>query len=215
MVNPASVFSWFTRHARMILVAVVIVLLPVILAGRTPAHQTPLSAPPAYSAVRLPENYRQTFVHYATVDRRDNVTRDLYINPEALANAHLNSTLPNGTIIVIEGYSAQIGADGQPLRDADGHFIQGDPLPMVHVIEKRGNWSAGDFVGENRTGNWNFGSFRYDGTGYFDEIMSRCFDCHNSAGHTDFLYSFAALQQFMTSGTVQYAYCDLSGRPPC
>ncbi len=218
MLNLPAVASWFARRMRFLLVGGAILLLPLLLATLTPARQAtlpPATDPPPYSAVRLPENYRETFIHYATVDRRDQITRDIYISPDALVGYRPNRSLPDGTVVVIEGYYAQTDADGQPLRDDDGHFVRGEPLEMVHVAEKRTNWSPGDFVGAARSGNWNFGSFQYDTGAYFDEIMSRCFDCHNSMDSTDFLYTFADVSRFAQNGLVRYSFCDLSGRSPC
>ena len=212
------IIPWLSRHARAMLVIGAILLLPLLLATLTPARQAtlpPATNPPPYSAVRLPENYRETFIHYATVDRRDQITRDIYISPDALADYRPNRPLPDGTIIVIEGYYAAEDSNGQPLRDEDGHFVRGEPLEMVHVAEKRANWGPGDFVGAARSGNWNFGSFQYGTGAYFDEIMSRCFDCHNSMDNTDFLYTFADVSRFAQTSLVRYSFCDLSGRSPC
>ncbi|MCB9453899.1 MAG: cytochrome P460 family protein [Anaerolineaceae bacterium] len=219
MLNLSPLTSWLARYARFLLLGGVIVLLPLLLVALSPTKEavTPSTpaTPPAYSSVRLPENYHDTFVRYVRVDHRDQIIRDIFINPEVLPDVRPNRALPDGTVIVIEGYHAQTDANGEPLRDDGGRFVRGEPIDMIHVAEKRSNWQPTDFVGDDRSGNWNFASFDSITHQPFDEIMSRCFDCHNSTANTDFMYTFRDLSTFALTEDVQYVYCNLSGRSPC
>jgi hypothetical protein len=170
------------------------------------------------SGVSLPANYRSTFVHYATVDRIDNVIRDLYINPETADNfkhGGLGYALPDRTIIVIEAYAAKLDADKKPLHDADGHLIKDAPLPMVHVAEKRSDWQASDFVSVARAGQWNFGSFDFNTGAHYVEDLTACFNCHNATPETDFVYSYRLLALYAVRGGVQYSYCKEPDRIAC
>src|SRR5688572_5475452 len=107
----------------------------------------------AYSAVQLPDNYRENLAHYATVQRSDGTIRDIYATQTAVDRlATGRYTLPDGTIIVIEGYYAQTDSEGAYVTDADGHYVKGEPFEMIHVLEKRGNWQTADFAVENRIG---------------------------------------------------------------
>lgn len=169
-----------------------------------------------YSAVTLPVDYQARFVHYATVQRPDGTIRNLYINPESMSSL-MNSggfAPPVNTVIVIEGFYALKNADGNYVTDSAGHYVSGAPFEMIHVLEKRSNWGAGDFVDDNRVGQWNFGSFDAAG-GHYDENMSACFHCHNATSRTDFLYSALLLRQYARTEQTQFFLCDLPDRLAC
>ena len=171
---------------------------------------------PRYSSVRLPANYAEQFVQYATVQRIDGTIRHIYINPEAIEAIQNGSRrLPNHTVIVIEGFDALQDTAGKYVVNDLGQFETGAPFEMLHVLEKRDDWAAADFVSENRIGQWNFGSFDTDTGGYFDENMSACFHCHNATDRTDFLYSAPLLSRFIQTQQVQFLACNLPDRIAC
>jgi hypothetical protein len=171
------------------------------------------------SAVEYPAGYRETFVHYATVDRGDGFTRDLYISPAALDAYARTGTLPDDTVVVIEAYLAAVGPDGQYAVDAAGHYVKGEFQPGVHVMHKRADWTPDDFISEVRAGQWNFGSFDGRTGERFSEDTLRCINCHNAmpGGRDggDFLYSRALLDRYLRRALIQYMYCDLPDRIPC
>jgi hypothetical protein len=209
--------SPFWRRDKLIylLLSIFGVSMVVIAITITPTASAP-TEPAEYSGVRLPADYETRFIQYAAVQRPDGTSRRLYINPEAIDAIKNGSTqLPNNTIIVIDGYYAQSDTDGGYEVDPTGRYINGDEFEMLHVIEKRNNWSAADFVSENRVGNWNFGSFDTRTGGYYDENMSACFHCHNATSRTDFLYSLPLLRQYLTTQEIQFFVCDLPDRLAC
>jgi len=175
-----------------------------------------VSPTPPYSAVNFPSQYRTQFIQYATVQRPDGTIRNLYINPEAITFIKRGSAfLPDNTVIVIDGYYALKTSAHEYQFDGNGRYVNGDSFEMLHVIEKRDDWTPADFVGENRIGNWNFGSFDMATGGYFDENMSACFHCHNATSQTDFLYSASLLGRYLQTGEVQFFICDLPDRIAC
>ncbi|HEX2620556.1 MAG TPA: cytochrome P460 family protein [Phototrophicaceae bacterium] len=174
-----------------------------------------ISAPPVSHGVPFPANYKIDFVRYATVDHKDAVVRDLYISPTALEQVRAGYALPEGTIIVVEGYEAKRDADGQPMRDASGRFIKGEMKPEIHIAEKRSTWQAEDFESGQLSDDWNFGSYVASGE-HFDEPLTPCFNCHNTTERSDFIWSLPMLWRYQRSGgQVQYEYCNASGRSPC
>ncbi len=183
---------------------------------RTPPTPVPTDAPSGpVSAVPYPANYRDTFLQYVTVDRKDAVVRYIYVSPNAIASLQASRRIPDHTIIVVEAYDAQRDANGDPITDADGHFIAGDPLPMLHVAEKRSDWQAGDFPSAARSGQWNFASFQIDGSARFDEDLNACFNCHMATQGTDFIYTANLLAQYARSGQTLYSYCNQRRRITC
>ena len=161
----------------------------------------------------FPAAYRETFVHYARVDRIDGTVRDLYVSPGALDA--VSGPLPVDTTFVIEGYYAAVDEAGAYLTDEAGRFIIGEPFETLHIIQKRGDWTAADFPGQTRAGDWNFGSFRADTGQRFDEDLLACFNCHNASPRTDFIYSRPLLTNYRRTGLVQYFFCNVSARVAC
>jgi hypothetical protein len=182
----------------------------------TPSQAISETGFPLYSDVKLPQNYQTAFVHYATVQRSDGTSRNIYINPEAIEAIKAgNRLLPEHTVIVIEGFYARKDSNDTYLLDNNGRYENGDAFEMLHVLEKRYDWSESDFVSENRIGDWNFGSFNMLNGNFFDESMSACFHCHNATEHTDFLYSAPLLRDFIQTGQTQFLLCDLPDRIAC
>jgi hypothetical protein len=171
--------------------------------------------PPLTSEVSLPADYRQRFIHYATIDRADGITRDIYINPEAAAALRQDGRLPENAVIVIEAYQARKDENNRFHVDTNDHLIPDHPLEMVHVMEKRASWQSADFPTANRTGEWNFGSFHFETRERYDEDLGACFNCHNATNPTDFVYTNRLLQQYIMTGKPQYFRCNLSGRIAC
>lgn len=173
----------------------------VVIGKNAPEQQTKTSGVP------YPENYREIFIHYATIDRSDGTVRDLYINT-------LDSEV-QPAVIVVEAYYAQRDKNGVPMTDENGHFIKGEVFDRLHVMEKRADWQPDDFVSSARVGNWNFGSFDTQTGQPFDESLTACFHCHNPTQQTDFVYSLPLLNAFRRTSSIQYFYCDLPDRLAC
>lgn len=170
---------------------------------------------PSTQGVIYPANYRADFLHYVTVDRPDATVRDIYINPEAVEYLRRGNRLPDDTIIVVEAYHAEVDANGDPLLDELGRYIKAAPMAMVHVAQKRSHWAEADFPGAARAGAWNFGSFTFGAGTPFDEDLTACFNCHQAAPQTDFVYSGRQLTRFVMTDTTQYFFCELRRRTPC
>jgi hypothetical protein len=204
-------------HRRWLLLIILL-----IMAACTPTAQviTPTSIPvdPGVfpdSNVPYPADYRASFVRFLTVDRLDATVRDLYINPEALDELRLGRPLPENTIFVIEGYDAEVDKNGDPITGPDGHYIKAAPFEMLHVAQRRSNWTDADFPSVVRAGRWNFGSFDVNSGARFDEDLAACFNCHQAMANTDFLYSTEHLLTYLRSGEPQHLYCNLRQRVPC
>lgn len=195
-------------HQRLLLLIPLLLIL-------TACTDTQSRADTAAPGVPFPADYQAAFVHYARVDRADGTIRNLYISPHTLDALRRGQPLPQHTVIVIEGYHAQTGSDGAYTQDADGRYLPAEPFDVLHVIEKRPDWSPDDFGSVNRSGEWNFGSFANPGGAVSDENLTTCFNCHNGAPQADFIYSRFLLERYAQAGLVQYFYCELAGRIAC
>ncbi len=171
--------------------------------------------PQAAHGLQLPANYPEAYVQYATVDRVDGISRDLYINTEAADALRRGNPLPEGTTIILEAFQAQHDSEDTYLMTGDGHFQRAHPLEMLHVMQLRRDWQAEDFPTENRTGPWNFGSFDRETREPFAEDLGACFNCHNGTPETDFVYTLRELTRYTRTGETQYYYCNRTGRITC
>ena len=50
----------------------------------------------------------------------------LYAMPEALAAARKDQPMPSGTVFTVVRYAAQLDAQGNPIKGADGQFVKGE-----------------------------------------------------------------------------------------
>src|SRR5687768_14581281 len=102
--------------------------LVLIIAALTQQPAQSISIPPTYPPGRepmaLPENYRDTLIHFATIERSDAMSRNLYISLEALEAFKNGEPLPDYTRIVIEAFYAELDENGDPVRDENGRLIQ-------------------------------------------------------------------------------------------
>lgn len=192
-------------------------LLVLLIAAATsrPGEMTSAELPPNPTLMTLPADYRETFVLYAAVDRVDNVTRRLYIEPDALAQWMRGEPLPDGTQIIIEVYDVRQGITGTPLLDDERRFIPTQISGNIHMAEKRSTWELQDLATSSRVGDWNFASFdpvTFDST---SENVNDCFTCHDTAHPRDFVFSRPLLAEFIATGEVQHRYCSRPRRAAC
>jgi cytochrome P460 len=70
------------------------------------------------------------------------------VTPAAIEAVRKGQPIPSGTVITMVEYKAQLDAQGNPVKDADGHFVKGE-LNGYAVMEKRSGWGAEypDFCG--------------------------------------------------------------------
>lgn len=170
--------------------------------------------PTGREPIALSPNFRDELIHYMTVDRGDNITRNLYISPAAIDAVRAGEPIPDYTLIAIEAYNAAMDADGNVER-VDGHFVAGDILPEIHVAERRSTWHIEDLAASSHLGGWNLAAF--DSTLYQQTTttLNDCFSCHDAASRRQFVFSFPQLQAFANTNEVQYVYCRLPDRQIC
>lgn len=88
-------------------------------------------------------------------------------------------------------YKAQVDAQGNPVRDARGRFVKGEPLG-VNVMEKRAGWGA-EYPAELRNGEWEYAAFSVDGKLNEKANYRGCFQCHKPHERQDFVISLASV----------------------
>jgi hypothetical protein len=143
--------------------------------------------------VAFPENFGQG-VMYTIVDRADNKQyRELFVTPAAVEAAKKGEPLPSGTVITIVQYKAQLDAQDNPVKDANGRFVKGD-LIGYGVMEKRTGWGA-EYPPEVRNGEWEYQAFTADKKVNDKANLTACFQCHKPLpSGQDFVFSYDKLK---------------------
>ena len=147
---------------------------------------------PGPNKVAFPENWSKG-VMYATVDRPDTKQyREFYTTPDVIAAAKAGQPIPDGAVVVLAAYMAQVDAAGVPLKDANGRFMKGN-LTAVNVQQKKKGW--GDEIPASiRNGDWVYQSFSPDGKVNDKANLTACYQCHLPFAKDEFLTNFAKLK---------------------
>lgn len=163
------------------------------LLGITVAAVTMIVAFPLFAGperVGYPAGFEARFVLYNTVNRPDRKQiRFLYVSPEADEAAQPGKPLPHGTVLVMADHNAKLDADGNPVINADGRFIPEAGTIAIHVMEKRFGWGQ-EQPPDMRNGDWDYASFKPDGTLNTEIKTSGCFACHHNRPARDFTFTY-------------------------
>ncbi len=133
-------------------------------------------------------------VLYTTVDRHDvKQYRELYASSQAAVDAMKAGTpLPDGTVLTLVQYKAQVDGAGMPVKGPDGRFVKGDQI-AVAVMEKRAGFGT-EYPPELRNGDWEYAAFNPAGVLNEKANYKGCFECHKPHEKQDFVISLAALR---------------------
>src|SRR6266566_5435771 len=143
--------------------------------------------------IAFPANYKD-HVLYATLDRYDTKQyRELYGTPEAVRAAKEGKPIPSGSVLTLVQYKAQVDAQGNPVKDANGRFVKGD-LIGYGVMEKRTGWGA-EYPAETRNGEWEYQAFTAEKKVNEKANLTGCFQCHKPLpSGQDFVFSYEKMK---------------------
>lgn len=132
-------------------------------------------------------------VLYTVVDRYDvKQHRELYAStPAAVQAMKEGKPLPDGTVLTLVQYKAQLDAAGAPVKDAKGRFTKGDLIAFT-VMEKRQGWGS-EYPAELRNGEWEYAVFSPAGVLNEKANYKGCFECHKPFESTDYVISHTKL----------------------
>jgi hypothetical protein len=143
--------------------------------------------------IAFPNDYAKGVV-YKTEDRADNKqVREFFTSREAVEAVRKGTPLPSGTVIIVVRYAAQLDAEGNPAKDANGRFIKTNNILGYSVREKRSGWGA-EYAEEKRNGEWEYRVFRADKTANPDTNYDTCFGCHKSQASQEYMFTFDSLK---------------------
>lgn len=139
--------------------------------------------------VGLPAEYATRFrVLGGTVHDAQHGLTTVYANDVAAAVANTEAAhYPNGSVILMEFAEPQRDGEDQLQRDARGQPLKG---PIAHIDVMRRDAGFGEVYGASRAGEWEFASYRADGTTLIAPgSAAHCATCHLKAGaEKDFVF---------------------------
>src|ERR1700730_6311677 len=140
-------------------------------------------------AIVFPAEYAKGVV-YMTLDRPENKqVRDYMTNQAAVDAAKKGAPLPDGTMIIVVQYDAQLHAQGNAAKDANARLIKTSNILGYNEMEKRAGWGA-EYPESKRNGEWEYQAFRADKTANPNANLDGCFNCHKPQASNDFVYSY-------------------------
>lgn len=143
----------------------------------TPRPATPTPRPaPSEDRVGFPENYEKDYQLLFVFDRPDNRQVRVICGNEIAAARQPDEPFAYGSVLVMITYRAKLGADGQPMLDADGHYIR---EAVTGIFVQRKEPGFGEAYLEDRSGEWEYVAYRPNG----DTLIppgntNNCARCH-------------------------------------
>ena len=141
---------------------------------------------------------------YGVVDRYDTKQyRELYAKPEVVKAVREGKPIPDGAVLALAIFAAQVDDKGNPVKDASGRFLKGKPIGVT-VMEKRKGWGA-EYPAEMRNGEWEYAAFTADGkpNEKANAGFKNCFMCHKPHEKQDFVMSLASLSGTLPTGAAK------------
>src|SRR5688572_9653760 len=113
--------------------------------------------------VPFPKDYQSSFQEVRASNKTAQTKLGtIYINREAASITDLAKLpYPNGSTFVMEWAEPVKGANGELLLDANGNWKKGE-VTRVDVMRREKDF--GTVYGDKRAGEWEFASYRPDGT---------------------------------------------------
>jgi len=131
-------------------------------------------------------------VNYTTVDRADlKQVRELYAPPAVVEEARKGQPLPDGAVLTMLNFKAKVGADGQPVKGADGRHVK-DELIAHFVMQKQKGFGAAN-PAELRNGEWEYRAYKADKSVNAEANLKACYECHTKVDKKDYVFSLEKL----------------------
>ena len=145
------------------------------------------------SQIKFPQDYRNTFTNYLSLDRTQNDDQiiRLFANDKAMQGPDAEGKLPYGSVLVAEIYKAKKDADGAVVLSQLGRRIR-DKFALVAVMERAEGWGE-DYPEGLQNGNWDFATFKPDGSPA-EKDLNACRACHAPLTETNHLFSYEHLK---------------------
>jgi cytochrome c553 len=146
----------------------------------------------AKTGVSFPEGYASTYTKYHAINfPATNQVRYYYANPAAVQAAKGGKTLPDGSVLFAEVYSARLDADNKPVTGADG-FYEPDKLLFYTAMEREAGWGK-DIPEMLRNENWNYAVFTTAKQHRPGVNQAECLACHKPLDKVSYMFTLKEL----------------------
>jgi len=126
----------------------------------TAAPPTPTLRPaPTTDRVGFPEDYQTKFKFAYVFDRQDAKSVSYICVNDVAAATKQGQPFPFGSVVVFESWRPKQDAQGNLIKDANGHLIR-ESLNAIFVMRKEPGF--GEAYQANRTGEWEYIAYRPD-----------------------------------------------------
>lgn len=154
-----------------------------------PGDGATTAAGPTADRVGFPAGYASNLrkVSDAVFNEKSGVSTVFANELAASAPGFSQGRYSNDSVILMEFANPQRDGEGELLRDARGTPLKGE---IVHIDVMRRGGGFGEAYGENRAGEWEFASYRPDGSTLMaPDKTAHCAGCHRNAGaDKDFVF---------------------------
>ncbi|HUP30157.1 MAG TPA: cytochrome P460 family protein [Usitatibacter sp.] len=146
----------------------------------------------AKTSVTFPEGYQSSFTKYHAINFPATKQVRYYLaNPAALEAAKGGKTLPNGSVLLAEVYSAKLGADGNPVTGADGLY-EPDKLMFYTAMARDSGWGK-DIPEMLRNEDWNYAIFTTGKQHRPGVNQAECLACHKPLDKVSYTFTLKEL----------------------
>jgi cytochrome c553 len=141
--------------------------------------------------ISFPADYKQGFTHYTTINFPERKQVRTYLaNAVALQAARKGEPLPDGSVLLVEIFSAKLDAENKPLVGADGFFVP-DKLTGFTAMERQKGWGEG-FPEMIRNDDWQYAVFTAEKT-LRATSQAKCLVCHKPHAANSYLFTLKQL----------------------
>ena len=146
----------------------------------------------AKTSVAFPEGYQASFSKYHTINfPMTKQVRYYYANPAAVQAAKAGKTLPDGSVLFAEVYSAKLDADKKPVMGADGLY-EADKLLFYTAMARDGGW-GNDIPDMLRNEDWNYAVFTTAKQHRPGVNQAECLACHKPLDKVSYTFTLKEL----------------------
>jgi cytochrome c553 len=146
----------------------------------------------AKTGVSFPEGYASTYTKYHTINfPATKQVRYYYANPAAVKAAKAGKTLPDGSVLFAEVYSAKLDADKKPVTGADG-FYERDKLLFYTAMARDAGWGK-DIPDMLRNEDWNYAVFTTAKQHRPGVNQAECLACHKPLDKVSYTFTLKEL----------------------
>ncbi len=146
----------------------------------------------AMTRVKFPEGYQDTFTRYYTINfPATNQVRYYFANRAAVQAAKAGKSLPDGSVLLAEVYSAKLDADKKPVMGSDGFFVP-DKLLLYTAMAREAGWGK-DFPEMLRNEDWNYAVFTTDKQQRTGVNQAECLACHKPLNNVSYTFTLKQL----------------------